>query len=72
MTAFGGSDTITALIAKQVLGEDSTPALSFAMSRVERPLEGAGGTIAELRLVADALDALPDQPSEAMEQTAGC
>lgn len=40
----------------------------LAMSRVERPLEGAGGTIAELRLVADALDALPDQPSEAMER----
>jgi hypothetical protein len=31
-------------------------------------LEGAGVTIAELRLAAHALDALPDQPSEAMEQ----
>jgi hypothetical protein len=31
-------------------------------------LEGAGVTIAELRLAADALDALPDQPSEAMER----
>jgi hypothetical protein len=31
-------------------------------------LGGAGVTIAELRLAADALDALPDQPSEAMER----
>lgn len=31
-------------------------------------LEGRDITIAELRLAADALDALPDQPSEAMEQ----
>jgi hypothetical protein len=31
-------------------------------------LESRGVTIAELRLGADALDALPDQPSEAMER----
>jgi len=31
-------------------------------------LEGAGVTIAELRVAAHALDALPDRPSEAMEQ----
>jgi hypothetical protein len=31
-------------------------------------LEGRDITIAELRLAADALDALPDRPSEAMEQ----
>jgi len=31
-------------------------------------LEALGVTIDELRLAADALDALPDQPSEAMER----
>jgi hypothetical protein len=31
-------------------------------------LEAIGVTIDELRLAADALDALPDQPSEAMER----
>ena len=31
-------------------------------------LEGRDITIAELRLAADALDVLPDQPSEAMER----
>ena len=41
---------------------------TFLMSRVDRPLQGAGATIAELRLAADALDALPGQPYEAMER----